>query len=109
MAAHPLTTFARNEPPWHFRRWRCTRRQSQACGVSRGRGGDGGRVCASSTSAVRDVMADHRCANIDGIATRMLALTWLRCVQSSPGAVVELWDVERPCPLLAAPREDFGL
>src|SRR5262245_48579875 len=25
------------------------------------------------------------------------------------GSVVELWDVERPCPLLAAPREDFGL
>src|SRR5262245_26757454 len=27
----------------------------------------------------------------------------------SPGPVVELWDVERPCPLLAAPSEDFGL
>src|SRR5215831_11847531 len=28
----------------------------------------------------------------------------------SPGPVVELWDVERPCPLLAAPRDisSFG-
>src|SRR5262245_66396424 len=25
----------------------------------------------------------------------------------STGPVVELWEVERPCPLLAAPREDF--
>src|SRR5262245_40114553 len=25
------------------------------------------------------------------------------------GPVVELWDVERTCPWLAAPREDFGL
>src|SRR5262245_8762381 len=25
------------------------------------------------------------------------------------GSVVELWDVERPCPLLTAPREDIGL
>src|SRR5262245_26950316 len=27
----------------------------------------------------------------------------------SPGPVVELGDVERPCPLLADPREDLGL
>src|SRR5215468_2302133 len=30
-----------------------------------------------------------------------------KSVSHSTGPVVELWEVERPCPLLAAPREDL--